>query len=88
MVLTKADVVIIEDIVERKLEEKLEEKFDEKLKFLPTKDEFYTKMDEVMGELKAIREEQVIGSHQLGNHEDRLERLEKIHPQGQHAAAD
>ncbi len=28
----------------------------EKLRFLPTKEEFFTKMDEVMGELKAMRE--------------------------------
>jgi len=29
----------------------------EKLAFLPTKDEFYTKMDEVLGEVKGMREE-------------------------------
>lgn len=32
----------------------------EKVTHLPTKDQFYTKMDEVMGELKAIREEQTL----------------------------
>lgn len=29
----------------------------EKIKFLPTKDEFYAKMDELMGEIKSMREE-------------------------------
>ena len=43
-------------------DEKLDEKLDDKLRDLPTKDEFYTKMDEVMGELKTIREEQALQS--------------------------
>lgn len=30
------------------------------IKHLPTKDEFYNKMDELMGEVKAMREEQTI----------------------------
>ncbi len=47
--LTQKDLSQIEEIVE--------EKIGEKTKFLPTKDEFYGKMDEVVGELKSIREE-------------------------------
>jgi len=43
---------------------------------LPTKDEFYGKMDEVMGELKAAREEQAVISHQLSDHDDRIEKIE------------
>jgi hypothetical protein len=43
---------------------------------LPTKDVFFTKMDEVMGELKTTREEQTIQSHQLSDHEDRVEKIE------------
>jgi dsDNA-specific endonuclease/ATPase MutS2 len=46
------------------------------LGYLPTKDEFYTKMDEVMGELKATREEVAIRSHQVADHEDRIEKIE------------
>jgi hypothetical protein len=46
--LTKNDLDKIRKIVEKK--------FGGKMMFLPTKDEFYEKMDEVMGELKAIRE--------------------------------
>lgn len=78
--LTKKDLSLIESIIEEKLEEKL----NEKLKFLPTKDEFYEKMDEVMGKLKAIREEhEVLGgkssehSDQLEDHEKRILKLEK-----------
>lgn len=62
----------------------IEEKLDEKTKLLPTKDEFFSKMDEVMGELKAIREEQAIqsdtlsrNSDELEEHEERVTRLEK-----------
>jgi hypothetical protein len=44
---------------------------------LPTKDDFYEKMDEVVGELKAIREEHTIVTHQVSNHEDRIEKIEK-----------
>src|SRR5215208_6983876 len=43
---------------------------------LPTKDEFYEKMDEVMGELKTVREEQTLLSHRVSDHEDRIEKIE------------
>ena len=43
---------------------------------LPTKDAFYSKMDEVMGELKATREEVAVQTHQVADHDDRLEKLE------------
>jgi hypothetical protein len=42
---------------------------------LPTKDEFYGKMDQVMGELKAVREEITVLGHQVSEHDDRLEKL-------------
>jgi predicted nuclease with TOPRIM domain len=70
------DLKTLKDLMEATFEEKLDEKLDDKLNHLPTKDEFYTKMDEVMGELKTIREEQAVQSHQLSNHEDRIEKLE------------
>lgn len=47
--LTQTDFDEIEKIVD--------EKIGQKTKLLPTKDEFFEKMDEVMGELKGIREE-------------------------------
>lgn len=49
----------------------------EEIKFLPTRDEFFTKMAELMGEVKAMRESQEIhaGTHTEIN--DRLEKLEK-----------
>jgi hypothetical protein len=60
MALTNDDIGKITEHVGAVVEEKIEEKqlFTKKdISYLPTKDDFYNKMDEVMGELKAIREE-------------------------------
>lgn len=74
--LTQKDVDEIRQIVR--------EEIDEKTKHLPTKDEFYTKMDELMGEVKAMREEQGVYagqysniSDELENHDTRIKKLEK-----------
>jgi hypothetical protein len=74
--LDKDDIKAIKTLIEVTFDEQFDERLDEKLSHLPTKDEFYTKMDEVMGELKTIREEQAIQGHQLSNHEDRIEKIE------------
>lgn len=45
---------------------------------LPTKDEFYEAMDEMMGEIKSIREE-IAGMHSsYENHEERISALEEV----------
>lgn len=72
MTLTQKDLDQVEEIVDRKL--------DDKIKLLPTKDEFFGKMDEVMGELKTIREEHEVQSGKLSDHEDRIIVLEQIRP--------
>lgn len=84
--LTKKDLAAIEELIDRRLEEKLEEKFEEKLKYLPTKNEFYTKMDEVMGELKSMREEFTLTVPKISGYEERISTLEEIHPEGKHAS--
>ncbi len=53
------------------------EKLDEKTKLLPTKNDFFSKMDEVMGELKAIREEHALQGNTVSDHTDQLEKQEK-----------
>jgi hypothetical protein len=70
------DLNAIKQLIEVTLDEKLDGKLDAKISHLPTKDEFYGKMDEVMGELKAIREEQAVQSHRIADHEDRIEKIE------------
>ena len=44
----------IKGLIEVMFDEKLDEKLGERLSHLHTKDEFYTKMDEVMGKLQSI----------------------------------
>lgn len=66
--------------VEGRLDERItdvEERLNEKLRLLPSKDEFFQKMDEVMGELETIREEQTIIGQQTTDHEERITTLEK-----------
>lgn len=62
------------------IEKLIDEKLDEKIKLLPSKDEFFTEMSKLMGELKAIREERETQADVLSNHGDRLEKLENLHP--------
>jgi hypothetical protein len=38
-------------------------------------------MDEVVGELKAMREEVAVVTHRVSDHEDRITKLEEAHPE-------
>lgn len=60
------------DEIEKILDEKLENKFNQKLKVVLSKDDFYDTMDKLFGEIKAVREEMPIVSHQLADHEVRI----------------
>lgn len=83
MTLTNEDFKNIEKLIEVTLDEKLGVAVEDgiatkvDISHLPTKDDFYGKMDEVMGELKAIREEHVVSSGQIRDHEDRITHLEE-----------
>lgn len=71
MTLTQQDIDTIETIVEDKIGAKTSD--------LPTKDEFFTKMDEVLGEVQAMRQEfTMVEGHKdrLQDHEERLENIE------------
>ena len=73
------DLMAIKDLIEVAVEEVIEKKelvTKSDISHLPNKDEFYGTMDKVMGELKAIREEQAVQSHQLSDHSDRIDRIE------------
>lgn len=77
MTLTKKDLQAIRDLVKITVDDELEEKLNEKLKNFPTKDEFFSRMDEIMTELKAMREEQKILTHKVyEDHEGRITTLE------------
>lgn len=73
------DLKAIKGLLEITFEEVIESKglvTKDDIGHLPTKDEFYGKMDEVMGELKTIREEQAVQSQHLSDHGDRIEKVE------------
>jgi len=89
--LTPKDLKNIQDLTRVAVKEEIEEALKnlptkDDIKHLPTKEEFYKKMDEVVGELQKTRDEQVILGGQVSDHIDRIESLEKIHPNGTHAS--
>ncbi|OGG02540.1 hypothetical protein A2Z33_01965 [Candidatus Gottesmanbacteria bacterium RBG_16_52_11] len=49
----------------------------DELKHLPTKDEFAEKMDNMMGELKTIREEITLVSGRMSDHTDELDKHDR-----------
>ncbi len=59
----------------------------EDLKYLPSKDEFYEETLKILKELEDLKMEKDILSHQVSEHTDKIDALEKIHPQGKHLAA-
>lgn len=90
--LTKQDFKKIELLFEikldEKLEQKLEEKLTEKLGRYPTREEFFKSMDMILGELETIRNEQILITGSQTDNEERIAKLEKIHPSGvQHFTA-
>ena len=76
MNLTKKDLDAIKDLMGVTIDESLERKLDEKLKHFPTKEEFFNQMDEVMKELKNIREETTVMGHQVRRNTKRIENVE------------
>lgn len=41
-----------------------------------TKDDLFTRLDEIVGELRALREEVTVLAYRQSDHSDRIERLE------------
>jgi|SRR3989344_3378181 len=84
MALTDKDLNAIKDLMKITIDEELEEKLNEKLKHFPSKEDFFSKMDEIMTELKTMREEQIVLTSKVYDDlEPRMEKVEKkvqIHP--------
>ncbi len=74
----------IDEKLSKKLGLKTGETLDDRLKLLPTKEEFLNWMDKLMGELKAMREEQKATAQIISRHTDKVEQLQKIHPNNKH----
>jgi DNA repair ATPase RecN len=82
MSLTVEDLKAIKELVRSEIDEaldaKLDQKLDEKLGLFPTREEFFKHLDEIMTELKAIRQEQEFQTYRLRDHEDRINKLEDV----------
>lgn len=84
MSLTRDDKKFILSAIDQKLEEQ-EQQFESKI--VEVKDDFYTKIDPILKEVVASREDREIRAEQHLRNQDRIEKLEKIHPQGKHLTA-
>ena len=78
MPLTSKDLSNIRSLVRITLDDNQKFVTKDDIKHLPTKEEFYSKMDDVMGELKVIREEQTVLSGVNQKVNDLDERTVKI----------
>ena len=68
--LTQKDIELLKKVFATKDDlEQIKNEF----KFIPNKEEFFSKMDELMIELKASREENEISNHRQSEHTDQLE---------------
>lgn len=67
----------LEGLVENVLDRKLDEKLDEKLSHLPTKEEFFSRMDKLLGEVQKSRDEQTMLSARVSVHSDQIEEIQK-----------
>lgn len=77
---------VVGDIVEKKLEEKGVVTRDD-IKHLPTKHEFYMRMDKLSKEIEDDRHEKVVEKEQVSTFNERITVLEDIHPEGQHSTS-
>ena len=73
------------DLFGKTLSDKFDKKLEEKFRFYPTKDELFKRLDHIVGELDTIRTEHRLTAHSQEDQEDRLSKLEEIHPGGRHA---
>ena len=73
------DLKAIKDLMEVTIEETIESKglvTKDDTSHLPTKDEFYEQTGEILKKLDDLQEEKDVLSHQVSNHEDRIEKIE------------
>ncbi len=64
------------EVIENAIDIKLDEKLDEKLQFLPTKEEFFDRMDKLSNEIKDLRDEVAVTNGQNVRNTKRLDRVE------------
>jgi hypothetical protein len=77
---TKTEVATKEDIQNLITKDEFSEQIKrlyKMLEYLPSKDHFDKRMDELIKEIKTVREEQTLLSNQVSNHTDRLTVIEE-----------
>lgn len=75
--LTIQDLLKLQKIVSDTIDEKFKQFYNDHIKYLPTKEEHFKKMDELMGEVKAMRETQELHVQDHSDIDDRFEKLDK-----------
>ncbi len=76
MSFTLQDLKALKELMISVFDERFEVRIEEKLKYLPTKEEFFSRMDEMMGELRAMRQEQILLTHKVFKHDDEIDELQ------------
>ncbi len=77
------DKYATKNYLDTKLDQQKDGIVDEFKKF---RSNFYDKIDPILKEVLASREERTIRAEQHRRSQDRIEKLERIHPQGRHLA--
>ncbi len=79
MPLTSEDLNAIRQLMQYELDKRMTP-LAETIAFLPTKDEFYKLMDDWIVEVKEYKQERVLLSSRVSNHEERLTVIETVLP--------
>ena len=88
MILNKNDLQKIGELIDNKLDIRFDTQKEEIQELITEfKSDMFTKIDPILKEVVTARDERPIITEKQSNHEDRIEALEKIHPQGEHIPA-
>lgn len=71
--LTVKDLLQLQKLIADTLDEKLKQFYEKHIQYLPTKKEFFTRMDKLSGEFKKIDEAETLHVGTLSDHTDQLE---------------
>ena len=85
MTLTNKDLNNLKDLMKVTIDEDETLVRKNHIKNLPTKDEFYEETLKILKKLDNLEESMDIVTDRQSDHGDRIEALEKIHPNGAHS---
>lgn len=76
--------IYLDDLFNTKLDEKFGEKYKERFGNLPTKDEFYEQNLKILKRLDDVEEQGKMLNSRTYDNTDRIDELEKLHPNSTH----